>query len=131
MRERHIRARTRSTAQLRGLLSQVALEAASPAPGVLRASLRSQRVPSAICAVRKTLSPISKKRPETAPVSCHAQTQGTATGPPATTTPTKRFGALGVWPGGRGQVPVGAAMELYGTRLGGATHVVGFSSKGI
>ena len=24
-----------------------------------------------------------------------------------------------------------AAMELYGTRLGGATHVVGFSSKGI
>ena len=101
---------------------------------MLRASLRSQRVPSAICAVRKTLSPISKKRPETArcclmiaysgggtgcgdgcPVSCHAQTQGTATGPPATTTPTKRFGALGVWPGGRGQVPVAKAVGRHGT----------------
>ena len=58
--------------------------------------------------------------------------------PPALTTPTKRFGALGVWPGGRGQVPVakaGAArnsVELGAIwrTLGGRPHVVGFSSKG-
>jgi hypothetical protein len=72
MRERHIRARTRSTAQLPRLLSQVALEAASDPAQACSASLRSQRF---------------------VPWGRHAPTQGTATGPPVLITSPRRIGA--------------------------------------
>jgi hypothetical protein len=72
MRERHIRARTRSTAQLPRLLSQVALEAASDPAQACSASLGSQRF---------------------VPWGRHAPTQGTATGPPVLITSPRRIGA--------------------------------------